>query len=68
MPIGPGKYDKEVTEIRERLKADGVILLVIGGERGSSFCAQLPIVETLKIPEFLRNMADQIEKSGGALA
>lgn len=68
MPLGPGKYDKEVTEIRKRLKADGVILIVFGGKNGPGFSAQLPLHETLLIPKFLRDMADQIEKSGGALA
>jgi hypothetical protein len=63
MPFGPGKYDAECTEIRERLKAEGVVLLVFGGNPG--FSAQLPFHLLGRIPSMLRSMADQIEASEG---
>lgn len=64
MALGPGKYDAEVTELRERLKADGVILLVFGGERGNGFSAQLPLQHTLAMPQILEQVAQQIRESG----
>ena len=59
---GGGKYNVECEELRERLKADGVILLVFGGARGEGFEVQVPIAEMLRLPEFLRTIADEIEK------
>lgn len=67
MPLGPGKYDAEVTELRERLKAAGVVLIVIRGERGDGFSAQLPMAQTLLIADMLETVARQIRESGGPL-
>jgi hypothetical protein len=64
MAWGPGKYDAEVTALRLKLHADGVLIYVLNGERGSSFCAQLPPAETFAMPAILRALADQIERSG----
>ena len=68
MALGPGKYDDLVSEIMERTKADGIILAVFGGEGGDGFEAQLPFPLTERIPDILRAMADEIEKTGGSLA
>jgi hypothetical protein len=65
VPFGPGKYDAEVTELRERLKADGILLVVVGGERGPGFSAQLSFGMTVQMPRMLRAIAQQIEDSGG---
>lgn len=65
MAIGPGKYDQEVTQLREQLKADGIMLVVIRGSRGSGFSAQLSLADTVDLPKALRDMAEQMEKSGG---
>ena len=59
--IGPGKYDDEATWVRERTKASGVILIVIGGDRGQGFAVQATVEVTLSLPTLLRDMADQIE-------
>lgn len=40
MPIGPGRYDDELTELREKIGAEGAILIVYNGQRGSGFSAQ----------------------------
>lgn len=64
MPLGAGRYDEEVTELRERLKAQGILLLVVNGERGSGFSAQLSTDDVFALPSVLRQMADQIEGSG----
>jgi hypothetical protein len=65
MPFGPGKYDAECTELRERLKAEGIILIVVRGMRGGGFSAQLNLADTMSMPQTLRFIADQIETSGG---
>jgi hypothetical protein len=64
MAFGPGKYDPECTEIRARLKAHGVLLMVFSGDRGSGFAAQLTPEMTMNLPKILRGIADEIERSG----
>ena len=64
MAFGPGKYDELVTEIRRKAQAAGVLLLVVDGNRGSGFSAQLSLELTLSLPEILRDIAKQIEDSG----
>lgn len=63
MPIGPGKYDDLCTQAREAANAKGAILLIFGGDKGNSFCCQLPPLLALEVPSMLRDMADQIEES-----
>jgi len=66
MAIGPGRYDALATHVREVTKAKGVLLIVIGGEHGDGFSAQLPMEHTLMIPDILRRVADSIERDGPA--
>jgi hypothetical protein len=61
MSDGPGKYDDEATWVRERIKASGVILIVVGGDRGQGFEVQATLEVTLNLPTMLRTLADQIE-------
>ena len=71
MSIGPGKYDEEATWVREQTHAQGVIVVVFGGDRGEGFAAQLDLRYTETLPQILRNIADQIEadmKTGKALS
>lgn len=65
MAIGPGKYDDLATLAREQAHAAGVILIVLGGDKGSGFAVQADPLTTLKLPDMLRHMADQIEKDVG---
>jgi len=65
MPIGPGKYDDLCTYVREQAKAEGVIVLVFGGERGNGFEVQATLSITLGLPEILRSMADKIDAMHG---
>lgn len=61
--IGKGVYDDACTKVRQETKATGgVILLVLGGEHGSGFSAQVTMPLILTIPEMLRAMAAEIEK------
>ena len=64
MALGPGKYDDLATEVRTKAGAEGVIVLVINGTKGSGFSAQLPPALTVRISELLRDMARQIEQTG----
>jgi hypothetical protein len=67
MAFGPGKYDDLASHVRGVAEADGVLLLVINGTRGSGFSAQLPLALTLSLPEILRDIADQIDQKGPAV-
>lgn len=62
--IGPGKYDDICTQVREATKAEGIVLIVINGEHGGGFSVQAPLVYHLRLPELLRNVADEIERAG----
>ena len=62
--IGPGKYDEQCTKVREETKAAGVILLVLGGSAGSGFSCQASLETTLRLPQMLRDLAQQIEADG----
>lgn len=66
--IGTGRYDDECTAAREAAEAEGAILLVLNGKRGSGFSAQLPADMTIAIPDVLRSVAAQIEADAKALA
>lgn len=65
--MGPGKYDELCTEVRDKAKADGAIVLIFNGEKGSGFSCQAPLPVIMSLPSMLRSMANQIEadaKSG----
>jgi hypothetical protein len=72
MPLGPGIYDDLATSAREAAGAEGVVLIILGGQQGSGFSAQLsrpgtyPAREVLsqhKLAALLRDLADQIDKA-----
>lgn len=58
---GPGRYDAECTELRERLKATGIVLIIRDGVRGEGFEVQLSAHDLVIFPAVLRDMANQIE-------
>jgi hypothetical protein len=58
---GPGKYDDLATLVQTSTQARGVIVIVIGGNRGEGFSCQATLEVTLAIPAMLRSIADQIE-------
>lgn len=60
--IGPGKYDDLATSVRQSAMAEGVIVIVIKGDRGSGFSVQATLDVTMVLPGMLRHMADEIEK------
>jgi hypothetical protein len=62
MAAGPGKYDDMATYVREQSHAAGVIVIVIGGDKGEGFAVQADLPTTLALPQMLRHMANQIEQ------
>jgi hypothetical protein len=62
MPLGPGKYDAVLTEVREKTGGD-VILIVLNGNLGHGFSAQVSIEGMVRIPSLLRQVARDIESS-----
>ncbi len=60
--IGAGKYDKLCSLVRTKAQAQGAVIIVLGGNRGSGFSCQLPGFAHLELPKMLRHMADEIEK------
>lgn len=64
MALGPGKYDEQATALRHRTKAHSVVVIVIGGERGSGFSVQTESPTFAHaLPALLRDMAKQIDRS-----
>ena len=63
MPMGPGKYDDLCSDVRIKSRAAGAVVLVFGGAKGDGFSAQMSLELTLRMPELLRYLADQIEAS-----
>jgi hypothetical protein len=70
MAMGPGKYDDLCTYVREQVGlgdgGGGVILIVLGGNRGNGFAAQLDALTTLAMPELLEEVARQLREGGGS--
>jgi methylmalonyl-CoA mutase cobalamin-binding subunit len=63
MPVGPGKYDDECTEVREKLEAQGIILCVIGGKKGNGFSVQGSLQVITTLPDTLEHMANEMRRS-----
>jgi hypothetical protein len=59
--IGPGKYDGLCTLVRETAKAEGVLLMILGGDKGDGFSCQADLMTTAALPKMLRSIANQIE-------
>lgn len=62
MTDGPGKYDDLCTIVREAAAAVGVVVIVMGGNRGSGFSAQVqePLTPD-KLATLLEDVAKQIK-------
>ncbi len=62
MAVGPGKYDDICTAVLVSTRAQGAIVMVLGGVRGTGFSlASLDPNLAAKLPALLREVADQIE-------
>ena len=65
--IGPSKYDGICTMVRHMAGAEGVIVIIVNGDKGSGFSVQLNPLMSLAIPEILERIAKEIRESGGPL-
>ena len=63
MPVGPGIYDDVCTDVRERTKAQGAIVIIVNGDRGGGFSCQADPLTTLRLPDILESMARQIREA-----
>lgn len=57
MAHGPGKYDNECTQVRTNTKATGVLLVVLGGDKGNGFSVQAPLAVQHELPVMLELIA-----------
>lgn len=62
MSYGPGKYDAEATALRRQTKADGVVIVILNGNRGSGCSVQLPQPGGRDLARVLRQLADEFDK------
>ncbi|MCK1670340.1 hypothetical protein [Bradyrhizobium sp. 150] len=67
MPLGPGKYDDVCTMVREQVgtgtsAGSGVILIVLGGNKGSGFSCQADIEALTALPHILESVARQMRE------
>lgn len=62
MAIGPGKYDDVASEIRERLKADGVLLIVMNGDQGDGVAAQVTALRLFGLADMLEALAGKFRE------
>lgn len=60
MTDGPGKYDALATHVREATGAEGVVIMVVGGNQGNGFAVQAPLSLLLDLPRALHIVADGI--------
>jgi hypothetical protein len=60
MAHGPGKYDPLATYVRESAHAEGVVVIVINGSRGTGFSVQGTANVQAFLPDLLDHVAAQI--------
>jgi hypothetical protein len=63
MPLGPGKYDDLCTLVREKSRAQGVILIVVGGDRGEGFSVQATAGVVRVLPDLLDSVSQQLRET-----
>lgn len=60
--IGPGKYNELCGEVFERTDANGVFLMVLGGDRGDGTSCMMQPHFLTRLPATLRKIADELER------
>lgn len=60
--IGQGKYDEVATAIRIGLQAQGVLVVVLNGKRGSGFSVQVEAHLAAMLPEILEETAREMRR------
>ena len=61
MPLGPGKYDKELKKLLKLCGANEGLIIIFDGNQGPSFCANLKKENIIAMPKMLRYVADEVE-------
>jgi tRNA A37 N6-isopentenylltransferase MiaA len=59
--VAPGKYDKHAEQLINELGAQGLVLIVIGGNLGTGMSVKSDVVMLAALPGVLRHTADMIE-------
>jgi len=63
LSTGPGRYDDACTAARQATDASSIVLLVIGGNRGSGYSVQAVDPQLLeRLPGLLRFVAEEIKR------
>jgi len=70
MTFAPGKYDEVCTLVRNAVgisdgTGGGVMLIVLGGNKGNGFSCQADPLVTLLLPEILDDVVKQMRKVDG---
>jgi len=66
MPPGGGLYGDVASVVLMETQADGVIMIILNGRRGSGFSVAIAEELILDVPEALRRLADDIDRDLGA--
>ena len=66
MARGPGKYSDIAMFVRRMTLARGAIVLIFEGDHGTGYSSQLPPTLVGKIPQYLRDLADEIQADNQA--
>lgn len=71
MAFGPGKYDELCTHAAEQTgivnSGGGVLLIVLGGNRGSGFSCTADLPTTVLLPDILEEVARQLRTDANGL-
>jgi hypothetical protein len=65
MAMGPGKYDDVCSMVREQVgltRRGGVLVIVMGGEKGPGFSYQGDLATMALLPPLLEDVARQIRE------
>lgn len=66
MTWGPGKYDAEAEELMLRLRARGLVLVVIEGDRGFGCSVKSMATDVYPLSEALIMIAEQMKRDMGS--
>ncbi len=70
MTWGPGKYDELCSLVREKAginagEGGGVVVIVLGGNKGNGFSCQADPLMTMMLPEILERVVMDMRKADG---
>jgi hypothetical protein len=68
MAIGDGgKYDDVATYVRATTQAEAVVVIVLGGSRGSSFAVQMAVTGELEAAETAERLAAVLRQAASSM-